>query len=218
MFTFPTRQIHSRADVSFAVGCVGDAINSRQVFSHLPHPVGKHNRADTSIHKGNIDEVGKVKILKEQKVFQTRHEQVTGLWAFDLGNIVGSRINHGELLIVRIIRRVLIKYIQPVVVVCSRRWVRVGGVFAHSLNPINKWSRFRGSGLLDLLYLCLHIQLKRVFNLAVQRTVIFLRAFDKCLMQIVGEAYRIFYHDLIVMANCHHVKPQFLKGGAPCQM
>lgn len=173
---------------------------------------------NTRVRKGDADEPGEGCVLKEQKVIQPHSNQAARLGAFDLRNI------HGELLSIRMIRRVLIKYVQPVVVVASRRWVRVGGVFSHSLNPINKWSRLRGSGLLSNLLFRLHfilslrrileIELKGVFNLAVQSAVVTLGAFYKRLVSLlIIQPNGYFLHAVIVTANSRLVKPQ-ITGGA----
>lgn len=128
-------------------------------------------------------------------------------------DFIGIR-KHGDLLL-GIIRRVLIKYSQPVVVDVSRRLVRAVSVFHHTGSP-TLCRLFRGSGLLDLLHFILsvwsilEIELNRAGDLAIQRTVVICRALYKSLVHVVvGEAICNLYHDPIIGSCLYSVKPQF---------
>lgn len=113
----------------------------------------------------------------------------------------------------------MIKCHQPVVVVRAQRWVRAVSVFAHTGSPINKLSRFRGSGFLDLLHFILsigrilEIELNRAQDFIIHGALIIFGAlldgFKKPLLLLSGEAEICTNHVSILVPFWYPVKPQF---------
>lgn len=113
------------------------------------------------------------------------------LFGIDLGKFLHELIKnrHGGSPFYRLIRRALIQYRQPDVVVFSRRWVRAGKVFNHLVG--STFNLLWGSFLRHLLYFVmsvwsiLQIKINCTQYLAVQRTAIILRALLQFFKQLV---------------------------------
>jgi len=138
---------------------------------------------------------------------------------FRYGEGIGiSRINHGGSLL-GLIRRVMIEYHQPVVVDCSRRWVRAACVPSTHLRLAllgELGLRFLLPDLLHGSYLVvrfgciLQVVLNRAQDFGIHRAaILFGRLYKSFVKRFFLDANCDFYHAASIAALRRHVNPQF---------
>ena len=139
--------------------------------------------------------------------------EIGQFFGWNLGKFLHDLVKnrHGGTPFYRLIRRALIQYCQPSVVVMSRRWVRLGRVFHHSIGP-SLFALLGGSFLRHLLDFVmsigsiLQVEVNRTQYFSIQGSAIILcRLFDR-FMRVVVHPKCNFYHDPIVVASSHFVK------------